>query len=185
MCIVIYRYLCPEAYPEVNREFAKSNGIQVFQFGIERCKEPFVNIPDEVIREALQVLLDTENHPVLIHCKSGKHRTGCLVGCVRKIQRWCLSSIFDEYQRFAAAKARISDQRFMELFDISNLKHTPLSFSCSKRYTNTIDYWRKKCITLCWMQLVVLKLDENGRFWSFNKSPFIPNQINKNWIGWL
>ncbi|XP_010433092.1 PREDICTED: probable tyrosine-protein phosphatase At1g05000 [Camelina sativa] len=132
-------YLCPEAYPEVNIEFAKSNGIQVFQFGIERCKEPFVNIPDEVIREALQVLLDTENHPVLIHCKSGKHRTGCLVGCVRKIQRWCLSSIFDEYQRFAAAKARISDQRFMELFDISNLKHSPLSFSCSKRHTH-IDY---------------------------------------------
>ncbi|XP_013608887.1 probable tyrosine-protein phosphatase DSP4 isoform X1 [Brassica napus] len=126
-------YLCPEPYPEVNVEFAKSNGIQVFQFGIERCKEPFVNIPDQVIREALQVLLDTENHPVLIHCKSGKHRTGCLVGCVRKIQRWCLSSIFDEYQRFAASKARISDQRFMELFDISNLRHSPLSFSCSKR----------------------------------------------------
>ncbi|KAF3504723.1 hypothetical protein F2Q69_00042071 [Brassica cretica] len=61
------------------------------------------------------------------------HRTGCLVGCVRKIQRWCLSSIFDEYQRFAASKARISDQRFMELFDISNLRHSPLSFSCSKR----------------------------------------------------
>ncbi|XP_013608890.1 uncharacterized protein LOC106366906 isoform X3 [Brassica napus] len=50
-------YLCPEPYPEVNVEFAKSNGIQVFQFGIERCKEPFVNIPDQVIREALQVLL--------------------------------------------------------------------------------------------------------------------------------
>ncbi|KAF3563573.1 hypothetical protein DY000_02014169 [Brassica cretica] len=31
-------YLCPEPYPEVNVEFAKSNGIQVFQFGIERCK---------------------------------------------------------------------------------------------------------------------------------------------------
>jgi len=44
MCIVIYRYLCPEAYPEVNREFAKSNGIQVFQFGIERCKVRLVVI---------------------------------------------------------------------------------------------------------------------------------------------
>ncbi|KAK6918808.1 Atypical dual-specificity phosphatase Siw14-like [Dillenia turbinata] len=125
--------LCPEPYPEANMEFLKLNGIQLFQFGIEGCKEPFVNIPEETIREALKVLLDMKNHPVLIHCNRGKHRTGCLVGCLRKLQKWCLSSIFDEYQRFAAAKARVSDQRFMELFDTSILKHLPISFSCSKR----------------------------------------------------
>lgn len=125
--------LCPEPYPEHNMEFLKSNGIRLFQFGIESNKEPFVNIPDDMIREALKVVLDDRNHPVLIHCKRGKHRTGCLVGCLRKVQRWCLTSVFDEYQRFAAAKARISDQRFMELFDISGLKHLPMSFSCSKR----------------------------------------------------
>ncbi|TVU12132.1 hypothetical protein EJB05_45759, partial [Eragrostis curvula] len=49
-------------------------------------------------------------------------------GCLRKLQKWCLSSVFDEYHRFAAAKARITDQRFMELFDISSLKHlTPFT----------------------------------------------------------
>ncbi|OVA20026.1 Protein-tyrosine phosphatase [Macleaya cordata] len=126
-------YLCPEPYPEANEEFLKSNRIKLFQFGIEGCKEPFVNIPEDTIREALKVLLDTRNHPVLIHCKRGKHRTGCLVGCLRKLQRWCLSSVFDEYQRFAAAKARVSDQRFMEKFDVSSLKHLSTSFSCSKR----------------------------------------------------
>ncbi|KAJ4703999.1 Tyrosine-protein phosphatase [Melia azedarach] len=126
-------YLCPESYPDSNIEFLKANGIRLFQFGIEGCKEPFVNIPEETIREALKVVLDERNHPILIHCKRGKHRTGCLVGCLRKLQKWCLSSIFDEYQRFAAAKARVSDQRFMELFDISSLKHLPMSFSCSMR----------------------------------------------------
>ena len=60
-----------------------------------------------------------------------QHRTGCLVGCMRKLQKWCLTSIFDEYQRFAAAKARVSDQRFMELFDVSSFKQIPMSFSCS------------------------------------------------------
>ncbi|PON41647.1 Protein-tyrosine phosphatase SIW14-like [Parasponia andersonii] len=128
--------LCPEPYPETNMEFLKSNGIRLFQFGIEGYKEPFVNIPEDTIREALKVVLDVRNHPVLIHCKRGKHRTGCLVGCIRKLQRWCLSSVFDEYQRFAAAKARVSDQRFMELFDVSSLKHQPMSFSCSKKYNN-------------------------------------------------
>ncbi|XP_057522938.1 probable tyrosine-protein phosphatase DSP4 [Amaranthus tricolor] len=125
-------YMCPEPYPEDNIEFIKNNGIKLYQFGIEGHKEPFVNIPNEAIREALKVLLDVRNHPVLIHCKRGKHRTGCVVGCLRKLQKWCLSSIFDEYQRFAAAKARVSDQRFIELFDISNLKYFPLSFSNSK-----------------------------------------------------
>ncbi|GMI69111.1 plant and fungi atypical dual-specificity phosphatase 1 [Hibiscus trionum] len=126
-------YLCPEPYPESNTEFLKSNEIKLFQFGIEGYKEPFVNIPEDTIREALKVVLDVRNHPVLIHCNRGKHRTGCLVGCLRKLQRWCLSSVFDEYQRFAAAKARVSDQRFMELFDVSSVKHLPMSFSCSKK----------------------------------------------------
>ncbi|KAL6287280.1 hypothetical protein ACE6H2_011670 [Prunus campanulata] len=125
--------LCPEPYPEANVEFLKSNGIKLFQFGIEGYKEPFVNIPEDIIREALKVVLDVRNHPVLIHCKRGKHRTGCLVGCLRKLQRWCLTSVFDEYQRFAAAKARVADQRFMEMFDVSSLKHVPMPFSCSKR----------------------------------------------------
>ncbi|KAL9145039.1 hypothetical protein ABFS82_13G013400 [Erythranthe guttata] len=127
-------YLCPEPYPETNVEFLRSNGIQLFQFGIEGHKEPFVNIPEDKIREALRVATDVKNHPLLIHCKRGKHRTGCLVGCLRKTQRWCLTSVFDEYQRFAAAKARVSDQRFMELFDVSSLKNLPMSFSISKRY---------------------------------------------------
>ncbi|KAG1363446.1 putative Tyrosine-protein phosphatase DSP3 [Cocos nucifera] len=69
--------------------------------------------------EALRVLLDIRNHPVLIHCKRGKHRTGCLVGCFRKLQNWCLPSVFEEYMRFAAAKARVSDLRFIEMFDVS------------------------------------------------------------------
>lgn len=126
--------LCLEPYPEANTLFLNANGIQLFQFGIDGGKEPFVNIPEDTIREALKAAIDVKNHPVLIHCKRGKHRTGCVVGCLRKLQRWCLSSIFDEYQRFAAAKARISDQRFMELFDISSLKHLPMSFACSKRH---------------------------------------------------
>jgi tyrosine-protein phosphatase SIW14 len=90
-------------------------------------QELLVNIPEEKIREALKVILDVRNQPVLIHCKRGKHRTGCVVGCLRKLQKWCLTSVFDEYQHFAAAKARSTDQRFMELFDTSSLMHLTAS----------------------------------------------------------
>ncbi|XP_062221857.1 uncharacterized protein LOC133921120 [Phragmites australis] len=118
-------YLCPEPYPEENARFLEQNGIKLHQFGIERRKEPFVYIPEETIQGALKVILDVRNQPVLIYCKRGKHRTGCVVGCLRKLQKWCLSSVFDEYLHFAAAKARGTDQRFMELFDASSLDEAP------------------------------------------------------------
>uniref|UniRef100_J3LHI1 diphosphoinositol-polyphosphate diphosphatase n=1 Tax=Oryza brachyantha TaxID=4533 RepID=J3LHI1_ORYBR len=120
-------YLCPEPYPEENTRFLEQNGIKLHQFGIDGSKELLVNIPEEKIREALKVILDVRNRPVLIHCKRGKHRTGCVVGCLRKLQKWCLASVFDEYQQFAAAKARSTDQRFMELFDTSSLMHLTAS----------------------------------------------------------
>ncbi|XP_042419296.1 tyrosine-protein phosphatase DSP1-like [Zingiber officinale] len=121
--------LCPEPYPKANLEFLEENGIRLFQFGIDGRKEPFVNIPEDTITEALKVVLDVRNHPLLIHCKRGKHRTGCLVGCLRKLQHWCLTSIFDEYQRFAAAKTRVTDLRFIERFDTASLRYLTASFS--------------------------------------------------------
>lgn len=114
-------YLCPEDCNEKNRAFYQENSINMLQFGIQGNKEPFVDIPDPVIRDALDVLLDVRMHPVLIHCNKGKHRTGCLVGCLRKVQRWSLTSIFDEYRRFAANKVRVLDQQFIELFQTENI----------------------------------------------------------------
>lgn len=110
-------YLCPEDYMAVNVQFMQSNSIRVLQFGIQGNKEPFVDIPEDAIRDALQALLDVRNHPTLIHCNKGKHRTGCLVGTLRKVQRWSLTSTIDEYRRFAGLKVRALDQQFIELFD--------------------------------------------------------------------
>ena len=78
---------------------------QFFQCGVPGNKEPFIDIPDDKIALALTVLLDRRNHPILVHCNKvcafgcvallsdhgaywaaqGKHRTGCLIGCLRKI----------------------------------------------------------------------------------------------------
>ncbi|THU61677.1 hypothetical protein C4D60_Mb07t25840 [Musa balbisiana] len=112
-------YLCPEPYPAANAEFVRSQGIRLFQFGIEGTREAFATISNHTIMETLGVLLDVRNHPILIHCKRGKHRTGCLVGCFRKLQNWCLSSVHEEYIKFASVKARPSDMKFIEMFDVS------------------------------------------------------------------
>jgi tyrosine-protein phosphatase SIW14 len=110
-------FLVPEEYPEENLKFAKENNINVFQVSMSGNKEPFVKIPDDVLTEALKIAINPANHPLLIHCNRGKHRTGCLVGCIRRLQNWSLSMILDEYRRFAAPKIRPLDQQFIELYN--------------------------------------------------------------------
>ncbi|XP_021851872.1 tyrosine-protein phosphatase DSP5 isoform X2 [Spinacia oleracea] len=114
-------YLCTEPYPEEHLKFLESHNIRLFQFGIEGTKE---TIPEDVIYEALRILIDVRNYPILIHCKRGKHRTGCLVGCLRKLQNWCLASVYEEYQRFAGAKARANDMKFMERYDVLRIRQS-------------------------------------------------------------
>lgn len=111
-----------EEYPGEARTFLGENRIRLFQFGVPGNKEPYVDIPEDKMRLALAQLLDTRNHPVLVHCNKGKHRTGCLIGCLRKACSWNLSSILDEYIRFSAPKARFMDQQFIELFDVNKIR---------------------------------------------------------------
>lgn len=112
-------YLCSEKYPEDYMKFLECNKIQLFQFSMEGTKE---TIAEDVISKVLNMLVDVRNYPILIHCKRGKHRTGCVVGCFRKLKKWCMNSVFEEYQRFAGEKARASDMSFMEGYDVSRVK---------------------------------------------------------------
>jgi tyrosine-protein phosphatase OCA1 len=36
---------------------------------------------------------------------------------MRKLQRWNLTSIFEEYRRYAGPKVRLLNEQFIELFD--------------------------------------------------------------------
>ncbi len=40
------------------------------------------------------------------------------MACLRKLQRWNLTSIFDEYRRFTKNVSRVQNEQFIELFDI-------------------------------------------------------------------
>ncbi|KAF3095631.1 hypothetical protein TWF103_010097 [Orbilia oligospora] len=113
--------LIPEKYPQANVEFMQQNGIQHIQIGIRANKEPFVEVPLDKITKAVSVILDKRNHPILIHCNKGKHRTGCIVGCLRKIQKWTLCNVFDEYRRFSHPKERVLDEQVIELWEESQL----------------------------------------------------------------
>lgn len=110
-------YLCEDPYSTVNCSFLSNNGIRLFHLGTHGNKEPFQFIPAELVQRALSVVSDPANHPVLIHCNKGTHRTGCVVASLRKRQRWALTSIFAEYRRFAGSRVRVLDQQFIELLE--------------------------------------------------------------------
>ena len=64
--------LVQDEYSQENASFFDKEGIQFFQIGIPGNKEPFVHIPDGKIRDALKIVLDKRNHPIMIHCNKGK-----------------------------------------------------------------------------------------------------------------
>lgn len=114
--------LISEDLPPENNEFIAQNNINLFRIGMSGNKEPFVKIPNDLLTQALEVVLNPENQPILVHCNRGKHRTGCLIGCIRKLQDWSLTMILEEYRRFAAPKIRPLDQQFIELYDSDEIE---------------------------------------------------------------
>lgn len=109
--------LISENYPEENLEFCRRNNITIFQVGLDGNKEPFVRVKKEDLERAIRIVLNPENQPILIHCNQGKHRTGCVVGCIRRLQKISLAVIFEEYRRYAFPKIRSLDHLIIELFD--------------------------------------------------------------------
>jgi tyrosine-protein phosphatase SIW14 len=109
-------FLCPEDYSPMNKDFLEHNNITLINVPMEGNKEPFKMIEPELVHQALVYITDARNHPIYIHCNKGKHRTGTVIGCLRKLQLWTLTSIFDEYRRFAGIKARAIDQQYIELY---------------------------------------------------------------------
>lgn len=83
----------------------------------EQANNPASPISEEEILSALQVILSPNRYPLHVMCSLGRHRTGTLIGCLRKLQRWNLTSILEEYRRYAGSKVRLLSEQFIELFD--------------------------------------------------------------------
>jgi tyrosine-protein phosphatase SIW14 len=79
-------------------------------------KEPFGGMSLGDVATALWLMEDKKRHPLLVHCATGRNRTGCIVACYRRIHGWSLTAIFEEYLRFAGSSASLMDMQFIELF---------------------------------------------------------------------
>lgn len=57
----------------------------------------------ERLNAALGVILDTRNHPLLVHDDTGKAAVTLICALVRCFQRWALTAVYAEGDMFAGA----------------------------------------------------------------------------------
>lgn len=121
-------------------DFIDDQEIQLHHLGVVSSVNAWDPITEEAVLQALDLILNPSNYPMMIMCNLGRHRTGnkkyiyhdlffscyskvyikslgTIVGCMRKLQRWNLTSIFEEYRRYAGPKVRLLNEQFIELFD--------------------------------------------------------------------
>lgn len=76
--------LVPEEYPLSMMEFYNSEGIELLSHGLEGNKWPFKESDYKSLCSCMRDVMSSAKRPVLIHCNKGKHRTGTVIGCLRK-----------------------------------------------------------------------------------------------------
>lgn len=116
----------PDELPLDYCNFISSSGIVHHQIPILANKNPDVYTNAAVVHQVLEIMLDPNNYPLLIHCNKGKHRTGCLTACFRKVCGWTDEAAVEEYVQYSLPKDRELDKVFIKRFDPSPLKSLAL-----------------------------------------------------------
>ncbi|RYP65005.1 hypothetical protein DL771_008502 [Monosporascus sp. 5C6A] len=105
--------------PHGYQQFIATNGINHRIFDMSGTKKS--EIPLSLMKSIAGVVMNRENYPLLIHCNHGKHRTGCVVGIIRKQSAWDVNSIIQEYTEYAAPKVRESDIDYIRHFRVADI----------------------------------------------------------------
>lgn len=86
---------------------------------------PWDALDERTIKKALDLICNRDNYPMLVCCGMGRHRTGAVIGCLRRLQGWNLASVSEEYRRFAGARGgRILVELLIESFDVQSVEAT-------------------------------------------------------------
>lgn len=79
---------------------------------------PWDGLTEHSIINALKTIVDQDNYPLLVCCGMGRHRTGTVIGCLRRIMGWNLASVSEEYRRLTGSRGgRILVELLIEAFD--------------------------------------------------------------------
>lgn len=123
--------LTPEHPIKALLTFARSTGVDFMHIGttLWRPMTDWKPVRDEVVKSALEMILDTRYHPVLLLDPLGIHQTGCVVGALRIVQGWNFASILVEYRAHSGpSKHRLNDEQYIEMFDPDLINLPPIAY---------------------------------------------------------
>jgi tyrosine-protein phosphatase SIW14 len=79
------------------RQLAEQGGIQFIHVPLH----PFFKPRSEEIRKILSIVMEPARHPVFIHCRKGKDRTGIIIAVFRvRYQNWAVQRAYEELESF-------------------------------------------------------------------------------------
>ena len=110
-------YLSLDAPSIFFREFLKEQNIELVQISGGETSPMYQKISENLIIDALHSILNPSAYPILVMCNLGRHRTGTVIGCLRRIMKWSLSAILVEFRQFTNNKSSPPHEQFIELFD--------------------------------------------------------------------
>lgn len=99
------------------------------------------------ICEAILFVMDRSNQPIHIHCNQGKHRTGCVIACLRKIEGMSVDDALVEYATYAGSKQRLGDIELIKAFDGEVLFKYAMKTGAAARFDAMLH---DSHLTLCW-----------------------------------
>ncbi|GBG32078.1 Tyrosine-protein phosphatase SIW14 [Hondaea fermentalgiana] len=113
-------HLSPEVTLRAVSKFISEQNIKLLHLGLKFWRPSgWSLISEDLVKEALEVVLDERNHPLLIMCTSGVHLTGTVIGCLRRLQQRSFTNIMDELRCFAhPTHTRYANETFIEFFDV-------------------------------------------------------------------
>jgi protein tyrosine/serine phosphatase len=82
---------------ESEGQFVEAAGMKFFRIRMSDSDSPTM----EQAEEFLKIVTDPANHPVFVHCKGGRHRTGAMTAIYRITQNgWSAHQAYQEMKQF-------------------------------------------------------------------------------------
>ncbi|KAF1783762.1 Protein-tyrosine phosphatase-like [Phytophthora cactorum] len=145
------------SYDDLSRDLAAffaEKEINVIHLGMKyrTASSQWKGISEGMAKETIEYILDQRRHPILVMCKTGVHFAGTMIGCLRRLQNWSLTSTIDkglvllaenldcmQYRNIAGSvKTRFENEQFIELFDVDLVtlpQQLPSWFTVHQRLT--------------------------------------------------
>ncbi|AET38782.1 Oca2p Ecym_3289 [Eremothecium cymbalariae DBVPG len=99
------------------KAFLQQEQIKYHHIYMESCRDADIQ---QGMEKVLELVLNVDNYPILIHSNKGKHRVGVVVGIIRKLlQGWSITGIYQEYGIFSGGQKDQFDLEYITMFETS------------------------------------------------------------------